>query len=197
MNMGRYKNIGRYKEVDRFKGKTIRILCPKCGYPMRVLEKDSDGVYQCYCANCKMDRFMQDTLDKKNTIEQLKKEVDFLKGYREDVEELTIENEQLKQKSDRKQKHIVVLENKIHRMREAIHKLEWLSTYRNAELIRENYKLKKFREDVFAFFTQEILEENELLEYYLREKEFRNGKRQMIILGVLRRVEKEMKKLVR
>ena len=53
------------------------------------------------------------------------------------------ENEQLKQQSDNKQKHIVTLENKIVRMRKAIHKLEWLSTHRNADLQRENGQLKQ------------------------------------------------------
>lgn len=52
-------------------------------------------------------------------------------------------NEQLKQQSDNKQKHIVTLENKIVRMRKAIHKLEWLSTHRNADLQRENGQLKQ------------------------------------------------------
>lgn len=49
---------------------------------------------------------------------------------------------ELQNKCDKKQEHIVVLENKIHRMREAIHKLEWLATHRNGELIRENELLK-------------------------------------------------------
>lgn len=42
-----------------------------------------------------------------------------------------------------KQNHIVVLENKIVRMRKAIHKLEWLSSHRNADLIRENGQLNR------------------------------------------------------
>ena len=58
------------------------------------------------------------------------------------LNQLNDENEKLKQQSDNKQKHIVTLENKIGRMREAIHKLEWLSTHRNADLQRENRQLK-------------------------------------------------------
>ena len=50
---------------------------------------------------------------------------------------------ELQMKCDKKQEHIVVLENKIRRMREAIHKLEWLSGHRNADLIRENEQLKQ------------------------------------------------------
>lgn len=59
------------------------------------------------------------------------------------LNEIAKENEQLKQQSDNKQKHIVTLENKIVRMRKAIHKLEWLSTHRNADLQRENEQLKQ------------------------------------------------------
>lgn len=50
---------------------------------------------------------------------------------------------ELQNKCDKKQEHIVLLENKIHRMREAIHKLEWLATHRNGELKRENEYLKQ------------------------------------------------------
>lgn len=55
---------------------------------------------------------------------------------------------ELQNKCDKKQEHIVVLENKIHRMREAIHKLEWLATHRNGELIRENKQLKQLLREV-------------------------------------------------
>ena len=34
-----------------------RITCPSCGYPMRVLE-ETDEYYKCYCAGCKMDRWI-------------------------------------------------------------------------------------------------------------------------------------------
>ena len=50
---------------------------------------------------------------------------------------------ELQNKCDKKQEHIILLENKIHRMREAIHKLEWLATHRNGELKRENEYLKQ------------------------------------------------------
>ena len=59
------------------------------------------------------------------------------------VNHLLNQNDELKQQSDNKQKHIVTLENKIVRMRKAIHKLEWLSTHRNADLQRENEQLKQ------------------------------------------------------
>lgn len=75
------------------------------------------------------------------------------------IAELTEENEQLKKdirelqndklltelqmKCDKKQEHILVLENKIRRMRGAIHKLEWLASHRNADLKRENEQLKR------------------------------------------------------
>lgn len=41
-----------------------RITCPSCGYPMRVLE-ETDEYYKCYCADCKMDRY----IDKKKVKE--------------------------------------------------------------------------------------------------------------------------------
>ena len=41
-----------------------RITCPSCGYPMRVLE-ETDEYCQCYCAGCKMDRW----IDKKKVKE--------------------------------------------------------------------------------------------------------------------------------
>lgn len=34
-----------------------RITCPSCGYPMRVLS-ETDEYYECYCAGCKMDRWI-------------------------------------------------------------------------------------------------------------------------------------------
>lgn len=34
-----------------------RIPCPSCGYHMIVLE-ETDEYYQCYCAGCKMDRWI-------------------------------------------------------------------------------------------------------------------------------------------
>lgn len=34
-----------------------RIGCPSCDYPMIVLE-ETDEYYQCYCAGCKMDRWI-------------------------------------------------------------------------------------------------------------------------------------------
>ena len=82
-----------------------------------------------------------DTTTTYHTYETHRKEkclelVDLLNDFSE-------ENEQLKQQSDNKQKHIVTLENKIVRMRKAIHKLEWLSTHRNADLQRENKQLKQ------------------------------------------------------
>lgn len=35
-----------------------RISCPACNYPMRVLDY-KNGVYQCYCAECQMDRYVK------------------------------------------------------------------------------------------------------------------------------------------
>ena len=96
-------------------------------------------------------------------------------------DELTDLLNELQDKSDKKQAHIVILENKIHRMREAIHKLEWLATHRNGELMRENEQLKeeiaKFkewekhiggvkREDLDRVFKMSIYEITEAFEYY-------------------------------
>ena len=63
---------------------------------------------------------------------------------------------ELQNKCDKKREHIVLLENKIHRMREAIHKLEWLSTHRNADLQRENYKLKSTIKEVTELLSDEV-----------------------------------------
>ena len=63
---------------------------------------------------------------------------------------------ELQNKCDKKQEHIVVLENKIRRMREAIHKLEWLASHRNANLIRENGQLKQFIKELTTKGTGRI-----------------------------------------
>ena len=34
-----------------------RIRCPVCGYPMPVI-KETDDQYQCYCADCRRDRYV-------------------------------------------------------------------------------------------------------------------------------------------
>lgn len=63
------------------------------------------------------------------------------------LKELLKENDKLKQDCLKKQKHITHLENKIHRMREQIKKLEVLYHYRGQEgsvdLKTECYNLKK------------------------------------------------------
>ena len=70
---------------------------------------------------------------------------------------------------DKKQEHIVVLENKIRRMREAIHKLEWLATHRNADLTRENEQLK--------FQNSNLMKE--VAEYSRKTKELDNENKQL------------------
>ena len=35
-----------------------RLKCRSCGYPMRVVTETDDG-YECYCAECKMDRYIE------------------------------------------------------------------------------------------------------------------------------------------
>ena len=55
---------GRYVEVNMDENnELIRITCPVCKYPMRVLAKHKNNLYQCYCACCQTDRYMKDTLD--------------------------------------------------------------------------------------------------------------------------------------
>lgn len=69
-----------------------------------------------------------------------------LLGVIEDCEELNMlykQNGKLQQQTIEKQKHIVNLEGKIHRMRERIKKLEELYHYRCADLKRENDELKR------------------------------------------------------
>ena len=117
---------------------------------------------------------------------------------------------ELQNKCNNKQGHIVLLENKIHRMREAIHKLEWLATYRNGELIRENKQLKidlgiaednrkldkEIIDDIHNEF-QKVKEENEQLKskyyWYKQYKELLNENEQLKQL--LREVEHELTSL--
>lgn len=78
---------------------------------------------------------------------QLKNENEELK---QDIRELLNDKllTELQMKCDKKQGHIVVLENKIRRMRGAIHKLEWLASHRNADLQRENTQLKSENQQI-------------------------------------------------
>jgi len=102
---------GRYVEVNMDENnELIRMTCPVCKYPMRVLAKHEHNVYQCYCAVCQTDRYMKDTLDtEKLTFKEFDRGMKRGKGidlerisdlvydlYNEN-EELKEENEQLKQ----------------------------------------------------------------------------------------------------
>lgn len=73
-------------------------------------------------------------------------------------EQLEKENWQLKQQTIEKQKHIINLEGKIHRMRKQIRKLEELYHYRSADLKRENDKLKRQIVDIDFCCTQNRIE---------------------------------------
>lgn len=60
-------------------------------------------------------------------------------------------------------------------------------------LHEENEQLKLFKKRVFNLLQDEIREESELLDYYLKEKApCSNVNRQQIIIGVLKRLEKEL-----
>ena len=63
----------------------------------------------------------------------------------------------------------------------------------NKELKEENEQLKSFKSRVFNLLQDEIREESELLDYYLKEKAPYNADRQQIIIGVLKRLQKELK----
>ena len=55
---------GRYVEVNMDEtNEILRMSCPACKYPMRVLGKHEHNIYHCYCAACQTDRYMKDTLD--------------------------------------------------------------------------------------------------------------------------------------
>lgn len=96
-----------------------------------------------------LNRLNEKNIELLNENEQLKSELSRYKEVnRLDIWKSSYSSEdalitELQMKCDKKQEHIVVLENKIHRMRETIHKLEWLASHRNANLIRENRQLKK------------------------------------------------------
>ena len=60
------------------------------------------------------------------------------------------------------------------------------------ELADENEQLKQFKSKVFNLLQDEIREESELLDYYLKEKAPYNADRQQIIIGVLKRLQKEL-----
>jgi hypothetical protein len=93
---------GRYVEVNMDENnELIRMTCPVCKYPMRVLAKHKNNLYQCYCAVCQTDRYMKDTLDtEKLTFKEFDRGMKRGKGI--DLErisdlvyELYNENEQL------------------------------------------------------------------------------------------------------
>ena len=74
-----------------------------------------------------------------------------------------------------------------------------LSTYQVCILLneyvdvkKENEQLKQFKNKVFNLLQDEIREESELLDYYLKEKAPYNADRQQIIIGVLKRLQKEL-----
>ena len=62
------------------------------------------------------------------------------------------------------------------------------------ELYEENEQLKSFKSRVFNLLQDEIREESELLDYYLKEKALCNADRQQVIIGVLKRLQKELLK---
>lgn len=59
-------------------------------------------------------------------------------------------------------------------------------------LAEENEQLKSFKDRVFNLLANEIKEENELLDYYLKEKAPCYADRQQLIIGVLKRLQKEL-----
>lgn len=98
---------GRYVEVNMDETNEImRMSCPVCKYPMRVLGKHEDNIYHCYCAACQTDRYMKDTFDtEKLTFEEFDRGMKRGKGI--DLErisdlvyELYDENEQLKKENN-------------------------------------------------------------------------------------------------
>ena len=95
---------GRYVEVNIDEtNELVRISCPECKYPMRVLAKHANNVYRCYCAACQTDRYMKDTIDtEKLTFKEFYRCMKRGKGISLEeisdlVYELYNENEQLKQ----------------------------------------------------------------------------------------------------
>lgn len=60
------------------------------------------------------------------------------------------------------------------------------------ELEKENEQLKSFKDRVFNLLADEIKEETKLLDYYIEEKAPCNANRQQIIIGVLKRLQKEL-----
>lgn len=57
-------NIGEDSKLVRVKFPTI--ICPVCEYPMRVLAKHENNVYQCHCPGCQTDRYIKDMSDTEN-----------------------------------------------------------------------------------------------------------------------------------
>lgn len=130
---------GRYVEVNMDETNEImRMSCPACKYPMRVLGKHEDNIYHCYCAACQTDRYMKDTLDtEKLTFKEFDRGMKRGKGI--DLEqisdlvyELYDENEQLKQASTELKE---IGDYQADRIQE-------LDT-ENQQLINENEELKK------------------------------------------------------
>ena len=138
---------GRYVEVNMDENnELIRMTCPVCQYPMRVLAKHENNVYQCYCACCQTDRYMKDTLDvEKLTFKEFDKGMKRGKGI--DLERISdlvydLYNEKEQLKKERKG-----FESCSHNWNilydEAKNKVEELSK-ENKELKKENKQLKRY-----------------------------------------------------
>ena len=121
--------------------------CPKFEYNWRILTKEEaiNHLKRLYYEN----KQLQSELSRYKEVNRL----DIWKSSYNSEDALITE---LQNKCDKKQEHIVVLENKIHRMRGAIHKLEWLATHRNGELIRENEQLKSVVKEVIELLSEEV-----------------------------------------
>lgn len=130
---------GRYVEVNMDETNEImRMSCPACKYPMRVLGKHEDNIYHCYCAACQTDRYMKDTLDtEKLTFKEFDRGMKRGKGI--DLEqisdlvyELYDENEQLKSICQDHRDHAMDFKADCGRLEKE-----------NDELKKENNNLKK------------------------------------------------------
>lgn len=122
------------------------------------LGKDNLSVYDIACL---LNEFAEENEELQSELSRYK-EVNRLDVWKSSYNSEDALITELQNKCDKKQEHIVVLENKIRRMREAIHKLEWLASHRNADLQRENEQLKKENQELREYLGWQDMELEEM-----------------------------------
>ena len=159
----------RYVEVNIDKNdELMRITCPHCEYPMRVLSKDKNNIYQCYCPCCQTDRYMKDTKDNKLTFKEFDnsikngKEIDLERLY-DLVYELYDKIQELIDNNNKYQDNIKELEGEKILNKEAFSKF----MVDESHLINHYKSVLKTYED---FFMYKNIDLQEVIDFKLKYK---------------------------